>query len=210
MDARDFVRCAHALSVPCQLDVPFEDKMSDRGVLKKPNKQKTPQYFTPAPERIQFWLLNILDILYSWQHLLYVKQMSGLSLVCLEMTLLSMSFKKKKKKPGWGAETTEPLTGPRTMSQPPDQTLPPPPVSSTKTANKVGRLLGGVYRPYPQCGTLWAKPQWFYPWNIHVLYFYIFGKHLSVSLTCFIHNPHCLLSIFVLGFFWGCRQSHHS
>lgn len=117
---------------------------------------------------------------------------------------------KKKKKPGWGAETTEPLTGPRTMSQPPDQTLPPPPVSSTKTANKVGRLLGGVYRPYPQCGTLWAKPQWFYPWNIHVLYFYIFGKHLSVSLTCFIHNPHCLLSIFVLGFFWGCRQSHHS
>lgn len=98
MDARDFVRTAHALSVPCQLDVPFEDKMSDRGVLKKPNKQKTPQYFTPAPERIQFWLLNILDILYSWQHLLYVKQMSGLSLVCLEMTLLSMSFKKKKKK----------------------------------------------------------------------------------------------------------------
>lgn len=145
MDARDFVRTAHALSVPCQLDVPFEDKMSDRGVLKKPNKQKTPQYFTPAPERIQFWLLNILDILYSWQHLLYVKQMSSLSLVCLEMTLLSMSFKKKKKKPGWGAETTEPLTGPRTMSQPPDQTLPPPPVSSTKTANKVGRLLGGGF-----------------------------------------------------------------
>lgn len=33
------------------------------------------------------------------------------------------------------------------MSQPPDQTLPPPPVSSTKTANKVGRLLGGFIAP---------------------------------------------------------------
>lgn len=210
MDARDFVRTAHALSVPCQLDVPFEDKMSDRGVLKKPNKQKTPQYFTPAPERIQFWLLNILDILYSWQHLLYVKQMSGLSLVCLEMTLLSMSFKKKKKSRGEVLKLLShwPAHGPWASHQ--IRHFPLPPCRPPRLLTKWADFWGGVYRPYPQCGTLWAKPQWFYPWNIHVLYFYIFGKHLSVSLTCFIHNPHCLLSIFVLGFFWGCRQSHHS
>lgn len=125
---------------------------------------------------------------------LYVEQMSALSFVCLETTLLSMSFGKKS---GWSAVTTEPLTDPQPMSQS------PAPIGHFPPTLHVARSLGQLAKRGALSTVLdEPNPTTSFPHSHTCFVFCFFYLRLvSISVTCFIHDLCCRLICFFLCMF---------